>query len=32
MMSKIHKPDVLKLLLKEPETLDKLNKFNHPNL
>ena len=24
--------DIVKLLLKEPETLEKLNKFEHPNL
>ena len=27
-----HKEDVTKLLLKEPVTLQKLNKFKHPNL
>jgi len=32
MLTNIQSPDIIKLLLKEPETLEKLNKFEHLNL
>ena len=32
MLTKTQNEEVIKLLLKEPETLEKLSKFNHPNL
>ena len=32
MLTSTQSPDVIKLLKKEPETLEKLNKFEHPNL
>jgi hypothetical protein len=31
-LTKTLKEDIIKLLLKEPETLQKLSKFKHPNL
>jgi hypothetical protein len=32
MLTNIQNTNIIKLLLKEPETLEKLNKFEHPNL
>ena len=32
MFTKKHSEDVIKLLLKEPDTLQKLTKYKHPNL
>ena len=32
MMTQGKSPDIIKLLLKEPETLEKLNEFDHSNL
>ena len=32
MLTSTQSADIVKLLLKEPETLEKLNKYEHPNL
>ena len=32
MLTQTQSPDIIKLLLKEPDTLEKLRKFKHPNL
>ena len=32
MLTRNHSEDMIALLLKEPKVLEKLSKFNHPNL